>query len=270
MIFGFEHFHPKLGEAPKTLQRYGDDIVSRARRLLLDRSVEEIVDIAKIINWIEAQDTVKDGILSEMFLEAEYLESQPSYIDDDQMPIEVQRDMALSINALRLYEDKFILPDTDINDLQWFEIYATLALGLIDTASDDEQYYGSWNDKEEWVHDWRILDHVSTWIIEAMEAITYAEGLRSVDLTLIESKSKVSKRNAKAAIQRHSKTNEAIKKLADMYKCGNYKSYRNAAQIYCDKNPSMVEHLAHHNMIRTLSDGLSEYLKGRRRSIGPE
>ena len=259
MILGFQHFHPLNGECPNTFPEYGNDIAYRARVILKNRSEEDINNIASAMNWIIDHKSVQDKIFDDLEAEAENINNgtKPEYTGN----------IFTSIFALRHYQKNSTLPDINIQNLQWHEIYATLALTLLDLAIDDEKYYTSWHVSDEWLHDWRILSHTTTWLIESMEAITLAEGLLSTETVADSAKNKLRANTTYAAIQRHAKTNNAILALYELYQTGKYKSMRNAAQIFCENFPEKVTHLAHYNKIRTLSDGLSAHLKGKRRSL---
>lgn len=261
MILGFEYFHPLNGEPPNTLHSHCKDITYKARTILKSRSIADLHNIAAAINWITSHESVRNVVLDSLIKDAEHL-------DNNKEP-EYQGNISTAMYAIKFYQLKHSLPDTTVNNLQWHEIYATLALTFLDQALNDEHYYSTWPDDDEWLHDWRILSHSVEWIIEAMEAITFAEGLLSIKTNIDSTKNKLSERNTAAAIQRHSKTNIAILELAKLFGSGNFKSMRNAAQIYCEKFPEKVSHLAHYNRVRTLSDGLSSHLKGLRRSIKP-
>lgn len=259
MILGFSYFHPLKGECPNTLPIYSNDIVHRARGLLRERSIAELKRITKGINWIINHELITEKLLTDIGIEAEN--------EENGIETNYKGNTFTSIYKLRYYQQTFTLPDTRIQNLQWHEIYATLALTLIDRAIDDEKYYESWQDVNEWLHDYRILSHSATWLIEAMEAITTAEGLQRTQDSINDEKQKIRIRNTAAAIQRHASTNEAIIDLEKLYATGSYKSMRNAAQIFCENYPEKVKHLAHYNRVRTLTDGLSAYLKGKRRSL---
>lgn len=258
MILGFEYFHPLSGEWPNTFPEYGKDIVYRARKILQNRSIADLRNIADAINWITDHELVREKVFDDLLADAEL-------VDDGNEP-EYRGNSSVSIYKVKHYQQNYALPEIEIDNLKWYEIYATLALTLLDKAVDDEKYFSKWKDHDEWLHEWRIMSHSATWIIEAMEAISLAEEILSVEKNFESEKNKVKERNTLAAIQRHSKTNEAIMALHEMYTTGSYKSMSNAAQIFCERFPEKVAHLMPHSQIRTLSNGLSAHIKGQRRS----
>jgi hypothetical protein len=182
---------------------------------------------------------------------------EPEYLGDD----------STTTFKINLYKSLYLKTTDTIPNMEWHEVFATLAITLLDQALDDEAYYGQWKDHNDWLHEYRILNHASTWIVEAIEAVTIAEGLLNYKSSIKEEKAKLSARNTKAAIQKHKKTNDTILEMEKMYLSGNYKSIRNIAQIYSENNPSKVKHLAPYNMLRTLAEGLSNHIKGKRRSL---
>lgn len=259
MILGFEHFHPLTGEWPNTFPEYGKDIAYRARKILVNRSIKDLEKIADAINWITVHELVKEKVFADLLRDGELI--------DDGIEPEYHGNSISSMYSIRYYQETYALPDIGVNNLKWHEIYATLALGLLDKAVDDEKFYSTWEDHNDWLHEWRIMSHSATWLIEAMEAITLAEGMLSIESNSEAEKNKLKIRNTSAAILRHAKTNKAIIALHEMFTSGSYKSMSNAAQIFSEKFPEKVAHLAPYNRIRTLSNGLSDYIKGQRRSL---
>jgi len=259
MILGFEYFHPLNGEYPNTFPSYGKDIVHRARSILQNRTITDIKIIAEAINWISDHKSIKDKLSTDLDTYIDLVENgkEPKYLGNT----------FTSIYGINFYKQNYAPPDTGIENLQWFEVYATLALTLIDQAINDEQFYASWAISNEWLHEWRIVTHSATWLIEAMEAIALAEGLQSIEVIGDLTKNKLRERNTQAAIQRHAATNNAIVALYEMFNQGTYKSMSNAAQIFSEKFPEKVAHLAPYNRVRTLSNGLSNFIKGQRRSL---
>ncbi|MDP2962993.1 MAG: hypothetical protein Q8N54_09565 [Sulfurimicrobium sp.] len=282
MFYRFKHFHPLKGLPPKALHFHGADIVMRGRELLKNRKLSEIKAAVNIVNWMIESADVRDKIFRNLEELAKRVDSQvadtkkvdvkevkqPASKCADQFgPLTRNNDS--SIFALLLCKARHNISGyDDFPNATWHELFAVLALGLIEKACDDEKYYGSWPHDQllDWLHEWRIETHVSNWMIEAMDAVATAEGLareiaianQTREQTLDDTKKKLSLRNKAAAIQRHAKTTDAVLTLFDLYRAGNFKSYRNAAQTFADKFPDKVAHLAPTNRVRTLSEGLSK------------
>jgi len=266
MILGFEYFHPLSGNRPDTFPEYGADIIVRARDLVKNRTVDELHSIIDVINWLIENSPVHEEAearLDKLIEESDGIENG----ENINLP---QRDTGTSTYAVKAFQAKFELPSIDkAPNLLWSEIFATLALSLVDKAIDDEHYYKNWkhDDAADWMYEWRILSHASYWLIEAMDAVSTGDGFRNTEAQEAAAKKKISDRNTAAAIQRHAKTNAAVLALEKFISEGNYKSMRNAAQIFCEKFPDKVAHLISYNYVRTLCDALSNHQKGQRRSI---
>lgn len=274
MILGFEYFHPIEGECPNTFSSNGSDIIARARELLKNRSLKELKATMELINWMIAQSKSISVPLHNRF-EEEAIKID-ALVENESKQEEVIKNNLYERNdrtftyLLKTYLAKYELPkDDEIPKILVSEIFATLALSLIDKAVDDEKYYQSWvmNDSIDSLHQYRILTHSAYWLIEAMDALSTAEAFEFADGIKLEIKEKLSKSNSKASRKRHAKTNIAILEIEKRYLTGKYKSMRNAVQIYCEENPEKVSHLASYNCIRTLTEGLSSHLKGQRRSM---
>lgn len=280
MYYGFRCFHPTKGEPPNALAPYGSDIVSRARFLLRGWSVAQIKGAMKAVNWIVEGPEVRGWVWNRLGTEAQMSNSvagskrsRGEVKAAPGLPV-APRSFSLDIANVRACEHLFDLSGYPASpELNWATFYAVFALGLIDKACDDEQHFGSWPKQEQldWQHEWRILDHVAAWLVEASEAVTLAEAHATQSIAvkhaceeaLTQERKKLSTRNVQAAIQRHAKTGDATDALYDFYRAGKYKSARQAVQLFCEKEPSLVAHLAPTNRIRTLSERLGKRLRER-------
>ena len=281
MILGFQSFHPLQGILPDTFPEYGGDIVFRARALLHKRSDEEIFAGIEIIDWLIEQSPVKDEARAELekiILLGEIEEASRGthqIIKENEPDSLVRRDLYSSAYALKALQPNFdISGDENFPNASWAEMFAVLALSLVDQACDDERLFGNKAlpedaERDDWFYEYRVVSRASYWLIEAMDAVATAEGIQSFQNGIMDAKQKVTIRNQHAAIQRHGKTNEALRALKDFYLSGKHKSMRNAAHLFCDAFPDKVAHLAHYNRVRTLTEGLSNYLKDRRSSLQP-
>jgi len=269
MILGFEHFNPIDGEYPSTFPEVGSDIVYRAREILKFRTKDEIQEAANVINWLIDKSPARDEVWDQLIADANRIDNDP---ENSQEYIEPKSKQNLHAPTYMLAQCKNVIQLIDhpsLPNLSWPELFAALSLTLIDQAIDEEKYYASWHKDEDnkWLHEWRIISHASHWIIEAMNAVATAEGMRFSELQATISKRKLSDRNTLAAIQRHSKTNNALLSLQKFYRENSTWSMRKVAQIFCERFPDQVSHLAHYNRVRTLSEGLSKLMKGQRQSI---
>ena len=287
MILCFEHFDPINGEYPNTFPEIGSDIVYRAREIVKNRTKLEIEEAVKLINWLIEHSPAIEQKWDQLLLDAirldekidnsdepNEIENTKEYTSTDNLQdyIDLKPKRNLHSQTYMLSQCKNVVQLIDhpsLPNLTWSDLFAVLSLTLINQAIDDEKYYGSWHkdDDNDWLHDWRVISHSSYWIIESMNAIATAEGVLFSELQVTTSKRKLSDRNTLAAIQRHAQTNKALIALAKFWNEGNFKSMRNASQIFCEKFPDQVSHLAHYNRIRTLSEGLSNLIKGQRQSV---
>lgn len=278
MIFGFQHFHPLKGSPPNDVHWFGGDIVFRARALLRGRNLTQIKAILSVANWLIAHSPVKALALEELekliiSIDEQKSASSKKRKSKPEAHIESQNvklDLGSDVTALRLCVDRFNLSEyPNIPDLRWSELFAALALGLIDKAKDDEEFYGrGGEDDTGYFYAYRVSTHVSFWLMFAMDAVSSAEGLaKELQIAsvakaqaLAENSKKISLRNKKAAIEKHAKTTSALYKLREFYLSKKFKSQRNAAQIFSEEFPDVVAHLAPTNRVRTLSEGLSKLL----------
>lgn len=267
IILGFEYFNPLTGTPPDTFPEYGKDIITRARQLINKRTENEITQIISLVNWvIDHSPAISD---SEKQLDL--------IIPDDEIDEEINkknshlldRNLDSPTYKLKAFQAKINMPlNMEIVNLTWSEVFAVLSLSLIDKAIDDEKYYGNLakNEETDFLHEWRIIFHASAWIIEAMESIATAEGFKDNEDHIINSKNKISIKNFNASLKKHSKTNIAVLAFNKFINDGNFKSRRNAAQIFSEKFPELVNHLSPYNVVRTLCDALAKHLTGQRRS----
>lgn len=262
MILGFNVFHPFNGTNTDTLSQHCADIIVRARSLVAHRTEKEVDDILNLINWILAQQPTKaeaDKRLDELF----------NQYEEDSEKLSLYKNINSIAYEVKAFKAINPIPNYDgLSLISWCEIFAILSLSILDIAHEEEIHYKSWakDDVHDWLYEWRIHTHVSDWLMEAMDAVATAESYKNIEEFQGDIKKIISSKNSTAAIMRHAKTNVAILEIATMFNSGKAKSMRNSVQIYCENNPEKVKHLAHYNRIRTLTDGLSNHLKGRRRS----
>lgn len=267
IIYGFEHFHPIKGVHPDTFPEYGKDIIARARKIINKKTENDLFLIINFINWLVEQSPAKEN--SEKKLELMIPDNESYELNDEDLHI-LERDFDTGTYALKAFQEKISLPPLEgVDNLTWSEIFAVLALGLIDKVIDDEKYYLGWKhiEHQDWLHEWRILSHSSYWLIEAMDAVATAEGYRSREDLINSTKEKISLRNTNANFIRHAKTNEAILAFDKFHDAIKHKSIRNSAKLFSQAYSEKLKHLSPDNHIRTLCDGLTKYRKGLRRTL---
>ncbi|SEK98591.1 hypothetical protein [Nitrosovibrio tenuis] len=276
MILGFENFHPLKGKLTSEFTELCGDIVFRARALLAQRSEKEIFAAIEIINWMTDQSPApareKDEVhikINKMFEKDEH--GKPIKLDGNIHDWLTRRNVYSITYALKERQSKYdITEDESFPNGTWADFFAVLALALIDQASFSyTSTRGPYKDSDANFLFLNLANcaRSAEYLIEAMDAVATAEGTHRFESGMAETTQKIKTRNQRAAIQRHSKTNNALMALQDFYSSGTFKSKRHAAQLFCEKSPEMVEHLAHYNRVRTLTEGLSKLLKGQRPSL---
>ena len=280
MILSFNYFHALTGEPPNTLSWVGSDIVARARDLLQQRSYREIKAGLKAINWmLSSPAAIKENLkLLEREICAADATSQetPSRKRKQQSKTAryrepVKRDLtSCTYQLLRCADEVDIAGFPDFSNATWMELFAILSLGLIEKACDDEQYYGKWpHDKlsTDWLHYYRIETQAAMWLVEAMNAVSAAEGFKRQlaygEQIQMQEKKKRSVRLSNAAIARHSKTNDAVIAIKELYLSEGFTNRRHAVSVFCTRYPDKVEHLKPLNRMRTLAERLGKDLRGR-------
>jgi hypothetical protein len=277
MILGFQNFHPLNGELTSEFTEFCGDIVFRARALLIHRSEKEIFAAIEIINWMNDQSPAPAREKDEVYLEINKVFEK----DEHGKPLKLEgnihnwltrRDVYSITYALKERQSKYdITEDESFPNGTWADFFSVMALALIDQASFSytSTPRGPYKNSEAnfLFRDLANCANSAQYLIEAMDAVATAEGIQHFEAGMADAKRKIKIRNKSAAIRRHARTNEAIVALKNFYSEEKHKSMRNAAQIFCEKFPKMVEHLAPYNRVRTLSEGLSKLLKGQRLSL---
>lgn len=271
-IFCFQQVDPKIGEYPPVTSKLGQGIVDRARRVLAARSREELNSLLSLVNFFLEHLNPK-GLLTyeSLVLRAQIVDAEAS---GSSLPAKTLDDLPATdcevsllfwgLDQLELFSPSETQPPT------WSELFAVLALGLLDSAAEEEKYYSSWADKDEWIHEYRLLRHVGYWTQQGERAIAISETLVWADSR--ESKRRQDQAAAKtkqsqlAAFKRHEKTEKAVLELTRFFQSGRFPSMRSAVAQFCEEKKSVVEHLAPSNRIRTLTEHLSRQLQRRERN----
>jgi hypothetical protein len=265
----FQQTDPKTGEYPPVTSNWGQEIADRARKILSARSVEEFIGLLNLANYfLESLNPKGLLTLEKLSRECERLDTladggPPTSTDVDDLP-DPECEVALLFWGLDRLD---LLSPYDSPASTWPELFAILALGLLNTAAEDENYYSGWADKDEWVHDYRVLNNVSYWTQQAERAISISETLswaqnRQIQKHIEQSVSK-SRQAQQAAFARHEKTANAVLALTSFYQKGSFPSMSAAVAKFCEEHRDLVAHLAQTNRQRTLSERLGRQLRGR-------
>lgn len=272
MLYGFQYVDPLTGEFPGVTSRLAPLIPKRMRRLLAHRSREDLDRLILLVNTVLEEINPNGKLIAERLtieanifegVEQRLLEKMLAHLPDSDEDVDILLWGIERVDLASLADDPAV---------EWYELFAVLALALLNVAADDEQYYGKWPDVDEWVHDWRILDHLCDWTHYAERAAAFAEALNWGRLQAAkrqpleeqvqqEHKAILGQRNRLAALKRHEPTARATLELTKFYRENDFPSRRAAASRFCKDFPELVKHLQPDNRVRTLTNRLSTQLK---------
>jgi hypothetical protein len=267
-IYDFEHFHPLRGEAPEFMHHELNGIAFRARGFLVGRSVREVKYSLQTINWMlnRLQGTVSERLDRIAAALGKAIDSGTALPPDEPEPSDAQL----------LFDNRhqFDIDDQDgFPRASWEEYFAVLSLGIINDAAEEVHYRRHrWKDNFELDDGQRNVTTaiVAHYTISAMEAVCLADCLRRLRASKneleAEHKQQTSLKAQRAAIQKNASTNSLLVELKTFYEKGQFKSMRAAVLSFIEKNPTeRFKHLAPTNRMRTLSEGLSQLLRNKRR-----
>jgi len=250
-FFPFVAFDPLTGIPSQFVAGRFAQIACRARKILSGRNRSEIIAAADTLSWLllgDAAHEVKSSLLERQAKELEEGNSDSSHLtlSDAQLLARVMETVSLE----------------DINEavpnLAVPELYAVLALGLIDEAAEWEQHYM----RASYAEDDAIYPvALSPYAVDAMEAVCMAECLQRAEPSRQAAKI-ISEKNRNAAMKRHSRINELKRQFIEFFLAGTFKSMAEAARRFYDGlEEGRRKLLAPSNAIRTLTVALSEHLK---------
>lgn len=276
MNYGFHYFHPLKGTPPDEFNGQGEDIIQRARKILSKRSLKEIKAGADLLNYLFSESNLRDWELKRILniakkadalvrpkSQKKKVEKQPNYVGREFIDYEGHSE----VRKLFLFRNYFDLTGYKFfPNATWPEVFAILALTLIDKACDDDQYYRGWvsDGPHDWLHHHRVSNHIAWWMIDAVEAVALAEGLKEGQQNTNQQeqtiKARISIRARSAAIAKHAKTAGAIRSLVEfgrqLQKAGKFKSKRNTVSSFLSSPQAhLANHLAASNRSRTLYEG---------------
>ena len=260
--YSFENFDPKEGHCAEYFGSQYTDIVDRARKILEDRTREEIIAAAGLIDWITHQDTVERA-LAELTPMAEALDRGED--DFEGPPFPPAQRLAYYLNMVNLDELE------EFPNGSWAEYLAVLALALVADACEEQAYLKEERESE---FDRVFWSQMGYFAIEAIEAVTMAECFaRSGRLPAPPSiehatKKRISQQAARAARRRFEPVNRLKQDFINWYRenegNGAFHSRAQAADIFYRRLPEDTRRLLRpSNAVRTLTDALREALRHR-------
>jgi len=271
MLFEFYSVDPLAGEFPPVTETEAGKIPQRMRRLLRNRSLGELEHYLAVVNFV--LDNMGQKLASRA-LKYEANKENSARSDETDTPADDTPFVGYDDDAGLLFA---CVNEVDLSPFQtpfpvlWHELFAVLALALLNIAADEELHYDRWDDSDSGLHDWRVLWHVADWTRQAERAASLAEALalgwqqeldrQSGVQTFKEYKAKESVQKKAAALIRHKPTTKAALELTRYYRAGTFRSIRDATSRFCREYPELVKHLSEDNRVRTLSAKLSKQLK---------
>lgn len=271
MLFEFYSVDPLTGKFPPITETEAGSIPQRMRRLLRNRSLGELEHYLAVVNFVLDDMGEK---LAWRALEHEANKVNSARFDESDLRTDDAPFLGYDDDAGLLFG---CVNQVDLSPFQtpfpvlWHELFAALALALLNTSAEEELRYDSWEDSDSGLHDWRVLWHVADWTRQAERAASLAEALalgwqqeldrQSGVQTFKEYKAKESVQKKAAALIRHKPTIKAALELTRYYRAGTFRSIRDATSRFCREHPELVKHLSADNRVRTLCARLSQQLK---------
>lgn len=194
----FDYFDPLKGRFPSWPFPQGSSVVYRARAILHGRTVDQIRDIASDADQIISTyfDHEKDRVLDAIKADGRYdlLEGDEDHVtgfrDEAAEFYDVRTsDNTSDLDALQEAMGSFFDPTSlEIENLREFEYFAVLALWLIGECLEDIETEYDLSKRDRVRRSDSTLDaydtaKVARSLIDAMEAVCYAELLRDVERT---------------------------------------------------------------------------------------
>lgn len=203
----FEHFDPKTGEMPVYFDGFFDFIAARARKILENRSAEEIYAAYDDIEWMYSE---KGPFALELF--------EDQGVSPDSFPEHYSSGLAqysVAYDFLRMIMEHFdISEQQSIANPTWAEYFAIIALAKI--AEAHIQIRGSFRHSEKLSHEkeLRLQELCGFCLCEATDAAAIAEDfLRSEHKT----KQTLSEIARKGGHQKNAPYNNLRRKIVHLY-----------------------------------------------------
>lgn len=234
------------------------NVINRSRILLSSRNTSEICAIAEDI----------DKILNEYMTLAEDAACEIWDRYDDMAPTRYSAPQILRfcVGNISLVERGAV------SNPEWSEYFAVLALDQFTSFIEYAKEHASIFKDETHINFSCNLPSIMR-VSDAHEALTMAESLdekarlsSEIGQLLKEKLMKKTREQTKNAAQhKHKKTNDLLKDLLVFYQNGEFKSMKAAVEAFIEVTPDEeYKHLVSTNRERTLYNGLSNVLKGKR------
>lgn len=250
-FYPFVAFDPLTGTPSQFVAGRFGQIAYRARKILSRRNRSEIIAAADTLSWLLLGDSVREIDLGLLEWHAKELDEKNG--DSSDLTLSDAQLLARVVETVSLEDINEAVPN-----LTLAELYAVLALGLIDEAAEWEQHYM----QAGYAEDESIYPMgLSPYAVDAMEAVCMAESLQG-DIPRIQAAKIISAQKRKAALKRHANTNNLKRQFIEFFHTETFKSMAEAARRFYDGlEEGKRKLLAPTNATRTLTDALSAHLK---------
>lgn len=251
----YQYYHPLEGGPPNCFYLEFEEIQSRARILLAQRSEFHIRRITEVIEEMLRDDQV-------MIRPLEQLEKELQAANDETVPRYPRHESYVSnlANCRDLFElDKIKM----VGELYWSEIFAVLALAIIASACEEQQHMEASPQCEAESAD--EYHRIGEYALEAMEAIVLAEGLSSLESEtginqvpqLVEKR--LSDVARKAARAKQAPLNALKREFADFFGTGSHATKAEAARnFYAQLSDEKKRRLNERTYVRVLTESLKK------------
>lgn len=250
-FFPFVAFDPLTGTPSQFVAGRFGQIACRARKILSGRNRSEIVSAADTLSWLLLAGAAQEINFDSLEREAKELDEEKS--DSSPLTLSDAQLLARAVETVSLEDINEAVPNLNLA-----ELYAVLALGLIDEAAEWEQHYM----RAGYAQDDSIFPvALSPYAVDAMEAVCMAESVQG-DVPRLQAAKIISGKSRNAALIRHQATNELKREFILFCRSGNFKSKADAARRFYDSlDEEKRRLLAPTNAIRTLKEALSAHNK---------
>lgn len=264
-FFYFSHFDPLNGEPPEYICSKAKIQLYQARKILKNRTNEEIYSGAEIISWLSSHDDISEHNWSELMYEANALDNDEEYESEtDIYSCPYANDLLLSMKILDISDYE------EFNNATWPELFAILALGMIANGYENFNYRKEQYNQE--AHDSYAFKILGNSFIDATECIGIAKYIMNLDIlrkefkedALSEIKEKQSLQGKEDSIKRHSKVNKLKRECYKYYyslKKSGISKRQAAHDFYEALPPERKRLLAPTNANRTLAEGITTFEK---------
>ena len=262
-VFTFSLYDPFDGEVSFLSDGF-EHVAKRARKILINRTREQIYNAAEIYNWINSHETLSDYRWEKLGKKAIAIDEGKSTKEFDEHHYWTETDDLVYASS------SFDISNYDeFPNAKWEELFAVMSLGFIADALDNYNHSVGQNDPQ---FEASFIENFAYYLLGAMDAVCTAEQIQmknqlenDIEIKTNESvKEKLRLNGQKGAIKKNAQTNALKKECFHYYlKLKNEGiSKRQAAHDFYEYLPTERKRLlAPTNAIRTLAEGITNFEK---------